>query len=34
MGMTILRGARIPPMLLEIIAAGGLLPRLHAQGYV
>jgi 3-isopropylmalate/(R)-2-methylmalate dehydratase small subunit len=29
-----LRGARMPELLLDIIAAGGLLPRLRAQGYL
>ena len=29
-----LRGARMPELLLDIIAAGGLLQRLRAQGYL
>jgi 3-isopropylmalate/(R)-2-methylmalate dehydratase small subunit len=30
----IVRGARMPELLLDVIAAGGLLPRLRAQGYL
>jgi homoaconitase/3-isopropylmalate dehydratase large subunit len=30
----IVRGARMPKLLLDVIAAGGLLPRLRAQGYL
>jgi hypothetical protein len=28
------QGTALPPMLAEIIAMGGLIPRLRAQGYI
>lgn len=31
---TVLKGAPLPGMLLDIIAAGGIIPKLKAQGYV